>query len=166
MKTIQKLVVLCLVLAASTTFAQKEKNFEKQKEKIEAQKIAFITQKLDLTPDEAQKFWPVYNEFNNKRKEIMNKHHEQIKICKNDSLNIDALTDKQAEELTDQEIKHMQQMLDLKKEYHSKFKAVLTPKKLLKLYQADKDFKKDLVKHVRKHDKKEMRQHKKMQETK
>ncbi len=93
----------------------------------------------------------------------MTKHHEQIKLCKNDSLNIDALTDKQAEELADQEIKHMQQMLDLKKEYHNKFKSVLTSKKLLKLYQADKDFKKDLVRHVRKHDKKEMKHQRKMQ---
>jgi hypothetical protein len=34
-------------------------------EKIQTLKIAFITQKLQLTPDEAEKFWPIYNQYDN-----------------------------------------------------------------------------------------------------
>ena len=58
------LASLTMVLAvASSLFAQPEK----KKEDIKAMKIGFITNELNLTPDEAQKFWPVYNEFQKKR---------------------------------------------------------------------------------------------------
>src|ERR1035437_4885758 len=63
-----------------------------RKEKMESMKIAFLTQKLDLTPDEAQKFWPVYNEFQKKREELRKKRREEIKSAKG---NLDSLSDKQ-----------------------------------------------------------------------
>ena len=83
--------ILILILAGSTSFAQerpepqqenqgavKQHQQEKKKypsrEELQSQKIAFFTQELDLTPEEAQKFWPVYNEAGKKlqaaRKEI------------------------------------------------------------------------------------------------
>ena len=69
--------ILIALLLSSTLFAQgtgrkmkREKRQEKMESRIESQKIAFITQKLDLTPTEAQLFWPIYNEYQTKMKEI------------------------------------------------------------------------------------------------
>lgn len=84
---------MILILAGSTSFAQEspepqqknqgtvkqhqhqqEKKKYPSREELQSQKIAFFTQELDLTPEEAQKFWPVYNEAGKKlqaaRKEI------------------------------------------------------------------------------------------------
>ena len=108
-----------------------------KKEKVEAMRIAFLTQKLDLTPEEAQKFWPVYNEFHKKQDELRKKRKEETKAAKQ---NIDSLTDKQVESLVDGEIAFKQKNIDLEKEYHSKFKSVLPIKKVAKLYHAEEQF--------------------------
>jgi hypothetical protein len=108
-----------------------------RKEKVEAMRIAFITQKLDLTPDEAQKFWPVYNEFQKKRDELHKSRRQDIKGAKE---NIDSLSDKQVEALVDGEMAFRQKNLDLEKEYHSKFKSVLPIRKVAKLYRAEDMF--------------------------
>lgn len=108
-----------------------------KKEKVEAMRIAFLTQKLDLSPEEAQKFWPVYNEFKKKRDELHKKRREEMKSAKE---NIDSLSDKQVEALVDGEILFRQKNLDLEKEYHGKFKSVLPIKKVARLYRAEEQF--------------------------
>ena len=104
---------------------------------MESMRIAFLTQKLDLSPEEAQKFWPVYNEFQKKREELRKKRREEIKNAKE---NFDSLSDKQVETIVDDEIAFKQKNLDLDKEYHSKFKSVLPVKKVAKLYHAEDMF--------------------------
>ncbi len=108
-----------------------------KKEKVEAMRIGFLTQKLDLTPDEAQKFWPVYNEFQKKREELHKKRKDEAKNAKE---NIDSLLDKQVEAIVDGEMSFRQKNLDLEKEYHAKFKSVLPIKKVAKLYHAEDQF--------------------------
>ena len=56
---------------------------DKKREKIEVQKIAFITKQLDLTPEEAQKFWPVYNQFSDAKKQLHKQHKENRKDIDN-----------------------------------------------------------------------------------
>ena len=64
MKNIQKITIISLALLLSASvFGQKQNNSKPNREKIKAMKVGFITEKLDLTTAEAQKFWPVYNEF-------------------------------------------------------------------------------------------------------
>jgi hypothetical protein len=120
---------------------------QENNEKIKAQKASFITAELNLTPAEAEKFWPLYNEMQNKKEEINKDFHKLNKTMK--SSNIDDLTDKQAEELANNEILHEQQLLDLKKEYHEKFKTVLTSKKIAKLYLAEKKFNRYLINQIK-----------------
>ena len=108
-----------------------------KKEKVESMRIAFLTQKLDLSPEEAQKFWPVYNEFQKKREELHKKRREEMK---NGKENIDSLSEKQIEAIVHGEMAFRQKNLDLEKEYHSKFKSVLSIKKVAKLYRAEDMF--------------------------
>ena len=113
-------------------FAQKtECNKQERKKMIESQKMDFITKKMDLTPIESQKFWPYYNEYKAKKDSLMGLFHKECMCGKKD---FSQLSDKQAEKLADMQIIHAQQMLDLRKEYHQKFKSVLPAKKVLKLY--------------------------------
>lgn len=116
-----------------------------KKEKVEAMRIGFLTQKLDLSPEEAQKFWPVYNEFQKKRDELFKQKREQHKNMKE---NIDSLSDKQVEAMVDAEMAFRQKNLDLEKEYHAKFKAVLPIKKVAKLYHAEEMFTQHLLQQI------------------
>jgi len=75
---------------------------------------------------------------------------EEMKAMRDDkkSIDYDKISDKEASALADQQIIQMQKMLDVKKAYHAKFKEVLPPKKLLKLYDAEKGFRKQLLKQI------------------
>ncbi len=114
--------------------------------KIKAQKIAFITEKLDLTPEEAQVFWPIYNELAQK-KEALNKRRKDIAYELNS--NWDTYTDKEKEALADEFVGLKLKDANLDIEYHDRFKKVLSIEKVLKLYQAEIAFKNYLLKRIR-----------------
>lgn len=121
--------------------------YGQNRERIEAQKIAFLTEKLELTPAEAQVFWPVYNEFNAKREQIIESFRKRHKELRN--MDEVVLSEEEAAGLADQELVEAQQLLDLRKTYHAKFKSVLPATKVLKLYRAEDNFKRVLLNHLR-----------------
>jgi Spy/CpxP family protein refolding chaperone len=149
--TIKSLILIAFISLTTISSAQgpmgpppenkKEKHGEKR-ENIEAMKIAFITQKLSLTPEEAQQFWPVYNQYQDKLQELRKKRRQDNKEAKE---NFDEMTDKEVEQLVDAEIAFKQKETDLQKEYHAKFKSVLPIKKVAKLYHAEEQFKRVLL---------------------
>jgi hypothetical protein len=120
---------------------------EQLNENVESMKIAFITKKLGLTPEEAQLFWPVYNEYTDKLQDVKRKRRADIKDAKH---NIEEMSDKDVERSVDNEMAYRQKELDVQKEYHSKFKAVLPIKKVAKLYQAEEQFKRVLLDKLKK----------------
>ena len=142
------LILGIITISYLSSFAQPDHGKWKQKrENIEAEKIAYITQQLQLTPSEAQVFWPIYNEFKSKRDAILkDKITGQCQVRNADT---EEITDKQATEISDNMIINEQKVVDLRKEYHAKFKTVLTPKKLLRLYQTEKEFKRKLLKEIK-----------------
>lgn len=143
----QLLVFIILIMISVVNFAQNGQRLNKIKDKINAQKVAYITKELDLTPQEAQQFWPVYNEFETQRKAI-NKDFKGLNIEER-QIYFNTLSDKDALEMADNHIILAQKVLDIRKKYHAEFKKVLPAKKLLKLYQAEKDFNKFLLKEIK-----------------
>jgi hypothetical protein len=149
MKTIllRHCIIFSLICCSAPSFAQRTtpKNKvarEERRDNIESMKIAFLTKKLDLTPEEAQQFWPVYNQYTDKLQELRKKHRLENKDAKH---NFDIMTDKEVEQTVDNEMAFRQKEIDIQKDYHSKFKAVLPIKKVAKLYQAEEQFKRVLL---------------------
>lgn len=126
------LTLLILGMSFGSSAQEKEK-----KENRKAKKIAFITQKLDLTPAEAEKFWPVYNEAETERIALRKEH----KAAKPDK-KISEMTDTEVETLIDKGLEMQQKELDLRKKYHAKFKEILPIKKVAKLIHLEHEFKK------------------------
>ncbi|HZG01715.1 MAG TPA: Spy/CpxP family protein refolding chaperone, partial [Chitinophagales bacterium] len=132
---------LLLLTAALRTAAQDDR-----KEKIEALKIGFITQELDLTPDEAQKFWPVYNRYEDELKALRKSRKTEMM---NMRLNIDSLSDAEVSKAIDNELSFQQQEVELRKKYVSEFRKVLPTKKVARLLRAEQQFKLKLLQEVR-----------------
>ena len=149
MKKIKQLsLVIVTVIFSSIAFGQNsehQKSERPTKEKIKVLKIAHITNELNLTSDEAQKFWPIYNEFENKMEELNQIRRADRKKQKT----VTELSDNELEDLVDNRIKLDQRELDTKKVYHIKFKEILPIQKVAKLYKAERSFKKDLLKKMR-----------------
>jgi hypothetical protein len=141
-----KILIIALICAFTTpAFAQKLSKEEKI-EKIRTQKIAFITNKIDLTSQEAQVFWPVYNEFLKKRDALSlkrNKANRELAAHKED------YSDAQKTKLIDEVVDFRLHDANLRKEYHQRFKSVLPIDKVIKLYQAENQFKNYLLKQIK-----------------
>lgn len=106
-------------------------------DRIEAQRIAFITEQLQLTPEEAQQFWPLYNEYRDK--EIaLNKE-------KTPTRGMALMSDQEASDHLDKILDIEQQVLTAKIDYTRQLKSVLTPRKILKMYAAERQFKERLL---------------------
>jgi hypothetical protein len=108
----------------------------KAEQKIRAAHAAYVTERLELTPEEAEKFWPVYREYAQKRQGI----RQQMKTAREKGAS--------EKELLDLDFKIKQQQLDLEKEYSGKFEKVITPQKILNLKQAEGDFRRLLLRQV------------------
>jgi len=117
-----------------------------RKEKIEAQKITYITDQLQLTPQEAQQFWPLYNEFQVKKEEFKEAKRLNMREYHQQSMN---LSDERIEEIVDGYIEIELKLAELQKEYHIKYKSVLPVEKVIKLYQAENQFKQFLLKQIK-----------------
>ena len=151
MKTIRNLlpILLCLIslsLSAQAQAPNRSPRKEERREEIESMKIAFLTRRLDLTPDESQRFWPVFNQFSDELKKVRKDHASQKRELKDD---ISSLSDKDAEKIVDGEIIFRQQEVDIMKKFHPQFKQVLPIKKVALLYGAENDFKKELLEKIK-----------------
>lgn len=106
-------------------------------------KIAFITSRLTLTQDQAQRFWPLYNEFVAKRREL----NRSTRLLRRDADN-PGLSDAQLRDNFTQDFALRQQQLNLEKDYFEKTQKVLTLRQVAQLYQAERDFTKEVLKRV------------------
>jgi len=135
------LTLVTLILITANVFGQPDN----RKEKIETFKISYLTKQLDLTREEAQRFWPVYNEYQDE----MDKMREANKEKFGKDKRLEDLTDEEVEKLVDARIIMQQQELDIRKKYHAELKSVLPIKKVARLYRAEVEFKKILLNHLK-----------------
>jgi Spy/CpxP family protein refolding chaperone len=106
-------------------------------------KIAFITSRVSLTQDQAQRFWPLYNEFTGKRREL----NRATRLLRRDAAN-PGLSDTQLRDSFRQEFALRQDQLNLDKEYFEKLQKVLTLRQVSQLFEAERDFTKEVLKRV------------------
>jgi len=111
-------------------------------EKIQARKIAFFTEKLQLTPAEAEKFWPVYNEYSQKKNRI---NLERNKLTKYYLENEKNLSEKKTAGILDQFIGFQKQETVLLETYTEKFREFLPESKVLNIYITEIQFKRWLL---------------------
>ncbi|MBP9152377.1 MAG: hypothetical protein KBF73_08855 [Flavobacteriales bacterium] len=141
MKKLLILTAVVLLNSFQVLVAQDELEPSKR-EKLDALKVAFLTNELNLTPTEAQSFWPLYNELEDKMREIRKKRRDNRIDTKTNHAD---LTDTQLSAAIDRELAFEQQELDLKKEYNERFKKILPIKKVAKLHVAEHNFRKELL---------------------
>lgn len=121
---IRATIVLLAIITSTTLFAQQQNGGGE--DKIRALKIAFITQKLNLTPTEAEKFWPLFNQYENDLKTLRQNY---------------GLGPGKPEVGADKMLEFEQKKLDLKKKYKPQFEAAIGKEKVDTLYRLEDEFK-------------------------
>ncbi len=130
-------LAIIFLTSMSCLFAQPPRDRERIRQELEARKIAYITAELELTPAQAEKFWPIYNEYSAARKQIkkqMRKMRHQTKE------NINSSDEKDLQKQLDKFFELKQKEIDLDNQYKDKLLKVISIKQLLNLYRAEKEF--------------------------
>lgn len=139
------LITIGLSLVIVVIGSAQNRDRAKVDERIEARRIAHISNALDFSPSEAQEFWPVYNEYRAKSKAFRQNRKEKSQT-KDAPSNIDAMLDLE------------QDQLNLKKDYASKFERILGPERTIKLFKSVRAFNERLIKGVKQNRNKKFRQ--------
>ena len=116
-------ILTFFVALTNAVIAQPLDDDKKQQDNIEALKVAFISKELELTPEEAQKFWPIYNQYS-----------KELAVASKD--NVDVLD-------------RDEKVLNVRKRYKEQFVKVLGQPRINKMYGAEGRFHKILIKAMR-----------------
>lgn len=139
----KKLIPILVLLISFSGFAQRD---GKMDERIKAQKIGFITEKLSLTPEESQNFWPIYNAFEASIEKIKS---EDIRPLKMEMRNGTDVSDKRADGILEEFMKAGNEIHEAKIKLVNDLKKVISSKKIIKLKAAEDQFNRKLLERLK-----------------
>ncbi|TRX60850.1 hypothetical protein FNH22_07350 [Fulvivirga sp. M361] len=148
----QIIAILIMTLAYLTQIQAQDKQ---TREKIQAARIALITERLGLTPEQAEKFWPLYNEFTQKKKQL----NQQYKIEKA-KLDMETASEKEKKALLDFGLKLKEQSLGLERSYSDRMLNIISTDQIISLRKAEGDFRQMVLQQIQK--RKEQRQNQRL----
>lgn len=136
------------VIALTSSLNAQPTKKENWREKMMAEKIAFITMELSLTPEEAQVFWPVYNQVGAEKMKYQKAVHEAYGALQK-ALKDDTVSDKDVDKLLDEYLAAKQAQAENTKGDLEKFRKVLPGKKVAKLYIAEENFRRHKIRDMK-----------------
>lgn len=140
------IVLICLTFIYNGLFAQNG-----SREKIKALKIAYITEKLDLSSKEAQKFWPVYNDYKETIENLKKEERKLMKVLNEVNDNSTDITNKRSEDFINEYLKIEEEKSKTRKKLILDLKNVIPNKKILQLIKAEGDFHKRMLDKIKGH---------------
>lgn len=142
MNNLKNLTVLVVLLTCTVFYGQRGPN----RDKIKSLKIAFITERLDLSSNEAEAFWPIYNEHEASIEAIKRKERRDIRAR---LMDFDQLSEKEANDLLSDLIALEDEKYRINIAFMKKMSKAITAKKTFLLIKAEEDFKKRLLQQMR-----------------
>lgn len=145
--TIKKLFPYLFLLLSLISYGQNERLKEKR-DQIKAMKVAFLTTELNLTSIEAEKFWPVYNAYDDKQFELRHQKMKTYAKKLNDG-SLDNMSDREALAFLNQIESTDEEQYVIRKKFNSALRNILPPTKILKLRKSEVDFDRKLLQQYR-----------------
>jgi hypothetical protein len=143
-----RLPFLILMLLPVAIFAQGKQD---KKDRIETMHIAYLSEKLNLSSPEAEKFWPIYNEYKSAQDKLRKERMENIQSAKRAG-GVDSMNDADAQKLIAAETDFETHQLELRKEYITKFQQAISIRKVAKFFIAEDEFKRYLLNELKHRD--------------
>lgn len=139
----KSIITLFILFLSVASFSQNER--QEKEDKIKALKIAYLTENLDLSTTEAQKFWPIYNTYEEQQQSVRSEYHNKKR-----DINIDALTETEAQILLKELEALNAKRNSINDNYMLALKKVLTAKQILKLKNTEDNFKRKMFSEYKK----------------
>ena len=115
-------------------------------QEIKAQKSAYLTTKLALTPEEAQRFWPLYNAFDEQQDALRAEQRAMMREVQDRGA---SMTEAQAAELIEKNLENRRKELELEREYAGKFQKSIGAIKTVRLHRAERDFNREVLRRLK-----------------
>lgn len=112
-------------------------------DRVQALRVEFISRRLELSNTESEKFWPVYNEYNDKLQAIRKNLRQNYRKKGTDP------TEQEAEDLYRIEMQSRQAEVDVHRQYGDRLKNIIGAKKMVRLRLAEEDFRRELIKTIK-----------------
>lgn len=141
-----KLLITFLISIIATTSLIGQEDRDARKERIQALKVAYLTERLELTSDQAQVFWPIYNQHGERMSAI---YDTERKVLKESNRKFDTMDEATAKNTLENIQSFELQKLEAKKDLLNNLKNKLTYKKILILLKSEGDFRRDLLHKLR-----------------
>ncbi|MGL1887413.1 MAG: hypothetical protein OCD76_12940 [Reichenbachiella sp.] len=138
MKTFIKAIGIAVILLVFQLTVQGQS--KEARDKIESARIALITERLELSPDQAEKFWPMYNEYTDKRRGL----RQEYRTFKQQSASKE-LTEQESKVLLNKGEQFRERQLQLEKQYNNRMTSVITNRQMVQLRTAEDDFRRMLI---------------------
>ncbi|MEO0473454.1 MAG: hypothetical protein AAF206_27830 [Bacteroidota bacterium] len=142
-------LLIGILLISSLAVAQgtiRQRLNERRNERINAFKVGYFTRKLNLTPAEAKRFWPLYDQYSEELEEVRQRSKQ---LQRNVRTTINSMTDNEVEDLVDEFMGLKAEEFRLNQQYHTDFKKVLPIRKVVLFYKAQADFNRELLQYIR-----------------
>ena len=136
----KKILILTSISILMSIWTQDATAQGRVKEKIKSHKIAFISEKLDLSEVEAQKFWPIYNGYQSEKQDLIAK--QNIKFDPN-------MTDAQADKLMDEVLTLRTKEIELQRRYIQKMKTAIPSRKVAMVFKYEREFQGEVISKVK-----------------
>ena len=138
----KNILIIALFLSGFTALAQNN-NQQGAQAKLQAARIALITERLGLSPEQAQQFWPIYNEYAEQRRMIQQEFRDARK-----GLDLNKLTEIQSRALIKARMDGKQRQLNLETKYSDRLMDVINTRQLMALKKAEDDFRAMIIRRI------------------
>ncbi len=136
------ILILSVFLGLSQVSFAQDSDRKEQWERIKALKVAYFTQELKLGDKLAEKFWPIYNEYEKQRHDLHEREHVDLD-------NIECINEDEANKLLSEFLSVENEEYKVKKQLFKELKEIMTAKDIIKLYKLEDEFHKKLIKEYR-----------------
>lgn len=137
-KTVRRFIWLLVVFISLQQWVLGQPS---RRERVEAERIAFITKRMELTPKQAQGFWPIHTQYEKEQRLIRQKYRTQMPIAK--------MSEVDAEQVIEKRLRMEEELLALRKNFFTRFKTVISARQILLFQKSNADFKQYLLEEIR-----------------
>lgn len=142
MKYLLGALILCyLSMPLGAQVVDDDPDIPEAGDRLRAQRVAYITQRLGLSSKQAEQFWPLHNEYETRMREINRKYRPARPVSE--------MSEAEVERLIEQRFRRDEELLALRRQYYEKFRRVITLKQIATFPKADREFKRDLLEQLR-----------------
>jgi len=142
LQPLSTLLLIVFLAINGQAFAQRRFEQQQVKEKIETARIAVFSNQMELTPDEASVFWPLYNAYRKQMKD----HKDQTKnMLAKMNKEVAEMSDEELNVLIDTRLGEAKALLQTRTDFITALRKVLPPRKVIRFYKAEEQFKRMLL---------------------